>query len=424
MLGRIKAILKASSKSLMFTYFIIIMIILLPNAIVMPSQSFKSQIITAIGVDGTKNEIEMSVLALSKLSKDNMRETTKVISGKGDTVANAVFSIERQVGRSLKMGHVGYIVLSKSLTDNDITKILNNLIITTKLPNTISLVICEDSAKSVLDSASKLEKTSSYKFREMIQNEYNEDFAQETSLDAFLKGYYSPNSSSSLGYVSLTKNELLGVEVDNSSGEEMDTLQDNSNDEQTTGSQNENKQNNVIEYSNRQSVFKNGIFRYILSNEETEGLNFIVENNLQKLITIDNINSQGLIDGKITFDIISEKLTVSTSINNNKPQILYNISLKLKVMEVITKNENKIAEGRLVIDDEISDKINQYVKQKISALVTKIKQEKTDIANIYNYFESENYSKLMSFLNTLRDKDDYLSYVQVKVNVKSKLSTN
>lgn len=423
MIGRIKAILKASSKSLMFTYFMIVMIVLLPNALVMPSQSFKSQIITAIGIDGTTNDIEMSVLALSNISKDNMNESTKVISGKGSTVANAVFSIERQVGRSLKMGHVGYIVLSKSLTNDDITKILNNLIITTKLPDTISLVICEDSAKSVLDSASKLEQTSSYKFREMIQNEYNEDFAQETSLDAFLKGYYSPNASSSLGYVSLTKNELLGVEADNSSGEEQNP-DSSENSQENTNSQNSSGQNNVLEYSNRQSVFKNGKFRYILSNEETEGLNFIVENNLQKLITINDINSQGLIDGKITFDVISEKLTVSTSINNNKPQILYNIALKLKVMEVISKNENKIAEDRLVIDDEISNKINQYVKQKISMLITKIKQEKTDIANIYNYFESENYSKLMSFLNTLQDKDDYLSYVQVKVNVRSKLSTN
>ncbi len=423
MLGRLKAILKASSESLMFTYFIIIMIILLPNAIVMPSQSFKSQIITAIGIDGKVDDIEMSVLALSNLSKDNMSETTKVISGKGQTIANAVFSIERQVGRSLKMGHVGYIVLSKSLTDNDITKILNNLIITTKLPNTISLVICEDSAKSVLDSASKLEQTSSYKFREMIQNEYNEDFAQETSLDAFLKGYYSPNSSSSLGYVSLTKNELLGVEVDNSSSEEMNSgSSDESN--MSNNSSNENAQNNVIEYSNRQSVFKNGIFQYILSNEETEGLNFIVENNLQKLITINDVNSQGLIDGTITFDILSEKLTVNTKIENNKPQILYNISLKLKVMEVISKNENKIAEDRLVLDDEINAKISEYVKQKIAILIKKMKQEKTDIANIYNYFESSNYSKLMSFMNTLQNKDDYLSYMQIKVNVKSKLSTN
>ena len=423
MLGRLKAIIKASSKSLMFTYFIIIMIILLPNAIVMPSQSFKSQIITAIGIDGKVDDIEMSVLALSNLSKDNMSETTKVISGKGQTVANAVFSIERQVGRSLKMGHVGYIVLSKSLTDNDITKILNNLIITTKLPDTISLVICEDSAKSVLDSASKLEQTSSYKFREMIQNEYNEDFAQETSLDAFLKGYYSPNSSSSLGYVSLTKNELLGVKVDNSSSEKMNFgSSDESN--MSNNSSNENAQNNVIEYSNRQSVFKNGIFQYILSNEETEGLNFIVENNLQKLITINDVNSQGLVDGTITFDILSEKLTVNTKIENNKPQILYNISLKLKVMEVISKNENKIAEDRLVIDDEINAKISEYVKQKIAILIKKMKQEKTDIANIYNYFESSNYSKLMSFMNTLQNKDDYLSYMQIKVNVKSKLSTN
>lgn len=423
MLGRLKEILKASSKSLMFTYFIIIMIILLPNAIVMPSQSFKSQIITAIGIDGKVDDIEMSVLALSNLSKDNMSETTKVISGKGQTVANAVFSIERQVGRSLKMGHVGYIVLSKSLTDNDITKILNNLIITTKLPDTISLVICEDSAKNVLDSASKLEQASSYKFREMIQNEYNEDFAQETSLDAFLKGYYSPNSSSSLGYVSLTKNELLGVEVDNSSGEKMNFGSSDENN-MSNNSSNENAQNNVIEYSNRQSVFKNGIFQYILSNEETEGLNFIVENNLQKLITINDVNTQGLVDGMITFDILSEKLTVNTKIENNKPQILYNISLKLKVMEVISKNENKIAEDRLVLDDEINSKISEYVKQKIAILIKKMKQEKTDIANIYNYFESSNHSKLMSFMNTLQNKDDYLSYMQIKVNVKSKLSTN
>ena len=259
MIGRIKAILKASSKSLMFTYFMIVMIVLLPNALVMPSQSFKSQIITAIGIDGTTNDIEMSVLALSNISKDNMNESTKVISGKGSTVANAVFSIERQVGRSLKMGHVGYIVLSKSLTNDDITKILNNLIITTKLPDTISLVICEDSAKSVLDSASKLEQTSSYKFREMLQNEYNEDFAQETSLDAFLKGYYSPNASSSLGYVSLTKNELLGVEADNSSGEEQNP-DSSENSKENTNSQNSSGQNNVLEYSNRQSVFKNGKF--------------------------------------------------------------------------------------------------------------------------------------------------------------------
>ena len=65
---------------------------------------------------------------------------------------------------------------------------------------------------------------------------------------------------------------------------------------------------------------------------------------MQKLITINDVNTQGLVDGMITFDILSEKLTVNTKIENNKPQILYNISLKLKVMEVISKNENKIAE--------------------------------------------------------------------------------
>lgn len=423
MIQKIKKILKSCSKSLMFTYFLIIMVLLLPNALVMPSLSFKSLIITAIGIEGSPDNIEMSILALSNISKTNMLESTKVISGQGQTLANAVFSIERQVGRSIRMGHVGYIVISKELTDNDITNILNNLIVTTKLPTTISLIICQDSAKDVLSSASKLEQTSSFKLREMIQNEYNEDYVKETSLDSFLKGYYSPNSSSSIGYVSINQNELTGIAVDNSQPDDSSSssslVNQNSGENESGG-----QEQKVISYKSEQAVFKNGKYMYVLSKDEMEGLNFIVENNLQKLITIRNVNTQGLKNATITFDVISEQLKASTSIKNNKPQILFNIALKLKTMEIIDENDSKISFEKIVIDEEINQKIRDFIKQKISILLKKVRAEKTDIINIYNYFESSNYSKFMTFLGSLEDKDDYLSYIQIKANVNTKLSTN
>ena len=399
----------------MFTYFLIIMVILLPNALVMPSISFKGTIITAIGIDKVDENIEMSVLSLSNISKTNMSETTKVISGKGQTLANAVFDIETQVGRGIRMGHVGYIVISKSVADEDITNIINNLIITTKLPNTISLVICSNSAKDVLESASKLEKTSSYKLREMLQNEYNEDYSQETSLDAFLKGYYSFSGSSTLGFVSLNQDFSSGIDAN---GEQ------NSDNSDSSSTSSESSKNNIISYKSEHAVFKKGIFDYILSNDEMQGLNFIVENKLQKLITLNDINTQNLTNATITFDVLSEDIKTESIIQNNKPKLTYNISLKLKILEVLDKGEKRISEEKIVLDDEINQKIEQYIKARIGALYKKISSEKTDIINVYENFNSSCHKKFTNFLNSLVEKEDYLSYIQIFVNTKSKLSTN
>ena len=424
MFQKIKKILKSCSKSLMFTYFVLLMVILLPKALVMPSLSFKGLIVTAIGIDGTVQDIEMSVLALSNISKTDMTENTKVISGSGTTLANAVFDIEKQIGRGVRFGHVGYIVFSKRLASDDITKIINNLIITTKLPNTISLVMCQDSAKEVLSLASELEQNSSFKFREMLQNEYNEDYAQETSLDAFLKGYYSAHSSSSLGYVVVNEDASQGLDANSqTSTKDSSTLSQN----QSGNSQGENTQKNnksVISYKSEQAVFKNGKYSFTLSKDEMEGYNFIVENNLQKIITINNINTQGLNDATITFDILQENLKTNAIIKNGKPKLMYNISLKLKILEVIDKSGDKISEEEIVIDNEINQKINNYIKSKLSQLFNTLRKKQTDIVGVYENFETSCGKNFDRFLANLQNSDDYLSYIPIFVHTKCKLSSN
>ncbi len=408
----------------MFTYFVLLMVILLPKALVMPSLSFKGLIVTAIGIDGTVQDIEMSVLALSNISKTDMTENTKVISGSGTTLANAVFDIEKQIGRGVRFGHVGYIVFSKRIASDDITKIINNLIITTKLPNTISLVMCQDSAKEVLSLASELEQNSSFKFREMLQNEYNEDYAQETSLDAFLKGYYSAHSSSSLGYVVVNEDASQGLDANSqTSTKDSSTLSQN----QSGNSQGENTQKNnksVISYKSEQAVFKNGKYSFTLSKDEMEGYNFIVENNLQKIITINNINTQGLNDATITFDILQENLKTNAIIKNGKPKLMYNISLKLKILEVIDKSGDKISEEEIVIDNEINQKIKNYIKSKLSQLFNTLRKKQTDIVGVYENFETSCGKNFDRFLANLQNSDDYLSYIPIFVHTKCKLSSN
>ena len=209
----IKKLLKTIVSCFMFSYFLVIMVFLLPNAVTLQSHSFRSSIVTAIGLDPSDNEIEMSVLTISDISLETKTEATKVMSGKGKTLAKAVSELEGKTGRRIRMGHVGYIVISKDFASQDIAVVLNNLIITTKLPNTVSLILSEDKAKDVLIQANALENNSSYKLREVIQNEFSENFTKDTSIDSFLKGYYSNIGVSTIGFVKLESDNVNGIDL-------------------------------------------------------------------------------------------------------------------------------------------------------------------------------------------------------------------
>ena len=69
MLNRIKEKLRQVKHNFAFIYFCIVMVIFLPSALVLPSHSFRSAIVTAIGIDKVENDFEVSVLTISDIDK-------------------------------------------------------------------------------------------------------------------------------------------------------------------------------------------------------------------------------------------------------------------------------------------------------------------------------------------------------------------
>ena len=95
----------------MLYYFILLLIVLLPSALVLPSLSFRSAIITAISLDavGEKGQVEVSALTLSQIGQDT-KENNKLFSAKADTFARGIELIELRLGRKIKLGHMKYII--------------------------------------------------------------------------------------------------------------------------------------------------------------------------------------------------------------------------------------------------------------------------------------------------------------------------
>ena len=401
-------------------YFIIVLIIFLPTAITMPSLSFRSAIITAIGVDKQEDEIAVSVLALSEISKSEMRENTKLLEGTGPTLANAISNIESAVGRRIRMGHVGYIVISQDFADENIAEVLNTLIVAGKVSNTVPLLMCNGKASDLLDKALNLEQSSSYKMREMINNEFNETFTKDISIDAFLKGYYSDIHISSLGYVTLESESVNGIDSSSGQSGEQSAQQGTSSGSQSS----QEEQKNTISYKTEHAVFNKGKFQYLLSEDEMSGVNWIVEGELQKMITITGINEQDMQDASITFAIDSHSISPEVSFIAGKPYVTFEVKLSLSPVEIIqTAEDDKKSLKTITLSDEMQEKINDVVKREVAVALTKLRQEKTDVIGVYKLLYNH-YKPFMDFLDTLSDKTDFLRYVNIGVDVKSVITSN
>lgn len=425
MLNTIKKYLKKFKNSLMFYYFLLILVLLMPNALTLPSLSFKSAIATAIGIDKVEDNIEISVLTLSDISKDNTSEKTKILSAKDTNISNAISSIEFQIDRKIRMGHVGYVVISKELASENVGQILNNLIVSTNLPKTVSLVMSEDKAKDVLNLANKLEHTSSYKLREIIQNEFNENYTKDSNLDLFLKGYFSHISTSTMGNIFLSANtdEGLNTSEQDTGGQnsEQQMSKENSNSQKSEQSQSE---KTVINYKKEHAVFVDGIYKYTLSENQMKGVNFLGENDLQQIITINNVSTQGLQNAQVTFEIKNKQIQTLIDYRNNKPIVEFDMALNINPIEIIQDNKKRISSQEIRVDEEINQKINDEIKKYVAIALEKLREENTDLINIYEILYTKSYKKFMSFLDNLDNRDEFLDYVQVKIKVSSKIMTN
>lgn len=419
MLKTIKKYIKKFKKTLIFYYFLLILIILFPNVLTMPSLSFKSAIVTAVGLDKIDNQIELSVLTLSDISKDNTSEKTKILSAKDTNLSKAISAIEFQIDRKMRMGHVGYVVVSKELANDDVAQILNNLIVATNMPKTVSLVMSEDKAKDVLNLANKLEHTSAYKLREIIQNEFNENYTKDSNLDLFLKGYFSHISTSTMGslLLSLNSDEGLNTEEQESNSQEQ-SAQGGMKNTQTQ------KEKSVINYKREHSVFVNGKYKYTLSPDEMMGVNLLGENDLQQIITVNNISTQGLENAQITFRLENKKIQTMIDFRNNKPIVEYDMTLNVNPIEIVQEDKKRISLQELMIDDVINQKINNEIKKYVSVALQKLREQKTDLINVYEVLYTKANKKFMKFLQSLNDMKDFLSYVQIKIKVSSKIMTN
>ena len=154
-----------------------------------------------------------------------------------------------------------------------------------------------------------------------------------------------------------------------------------------------------------------------------QGINWVVENDLQKNITIDGVNEQGLNDASITFTISKHQVMPKVSFLNGKPYVTYEISLTMTPVEIIEADDSVKTIKEITLSDKIRQKISDVVKSDVSMSLGVMREQKTDVIGVYKLLYNK-YRPFMDFLDTLEDREDFLKYVNIGVDVDCFITTN
>lgn len=410
----IKKTFKKISNNFILYYFFVLLLIFVPKALTLPSLSFRTAIVTAVGVDQKDDKIEVSILTLSQLGQGDNKEQNKLVSATGERVSEAMGLIELRLGRKIQMGHVKYVLLSEQLAQNDISNLVDSFIRTSKISNSVTLVICKDSAKDLLSAANKLSQNSSYNLSEIISNDYNDTFTKETSIDYFFKGYFSPNKISSLGYISMTDNESDGIPVGDAGEEgqkELPYKQDGETEKQKSSKKN-------IEFNRENVIFKNGKMLRVLDKKDMDGLNWISTESTHQYITLKNYTEpeQHLENATITIEVVEKFVRDEVKFEKNIPTITFYIVLELNILEIIQQNDN-ISNSDIKMTSKLLQEISDTAKKQFCYSINKLKTDNTDIVNAYQLLNSKKHKQFQKMLKNLQNPEEYLKYIHFKMDI-------
>ncbi len=410
------------AKNPMLIVFLIILFIFMPPALVSPGQNRERGVVIAIGIDKEDDEYEISLLTFIPTPEQSYKQMNSVISGKGDTIAKSLYNAEIVMGRKIGLSHAKTTVVNEKLLEDDVSKHIDYLSRFASLSENTIFVCTSSPAKEILTTSSSLQSTVGLQLEEMIAYNAKNLYISDTSLEAFYKGYYSRSSASLIGYLSLTDKEGDKSGSAQSTGQGGSTQVDEGSD--TSGGESSSGQGGgsqkQITNNGEAVLIKNGKLVEKLSADNLNGINLLNRKSVNQIITVKDVDYN---DNKYDFSyrIKNKKITTATKFENGVPIYSSYLILGLELVEIEGEHERlKINTEFSEMPPQIKEKIDEQIKKQYTEAINILRKNKADVIGIHNKFFRNNRGEYKKFIKDIPQKDDFLNYVNFKINLELK----
>lgn len=394
---------------------IIILIFFTPLAIYSPGENRNRGVVTAIGIDKTNEEYEISLLTFIPTPNQTYKELTSIITGRGETVAEALYKAQISMGRKIGLAHAKTTVVSKELLQEDVASHIDYLSRVASLPENTVFVCSSTSAKELLESSQSLEEKIGLKLEQLIGFNANNIYVTDTSLEAFYKGYYKKVKSSIIGYLKLEDNKQNSQKTtDSSNGEGQGST---TNAEGGSKNQEESKSKKSIINEGEAVLLKEGKMVDLLTIDELNGINLLNKKALNQIISIKDIELNGQ-KFDLSYKIKNKKVLINTKFENDIPIYSAQLILGLELVEAKGNHKTVVINTEFSeITGEVEKALDKEIKKQFTNALKVLRENKTDVISINEKFFNDNRKEYKKYIEKIEDIDNFINFVNFKLSL-------
>lgn len=422
-----KKLIKTYIKNPMLLIFLLILIFFTPMAIYSPGENKIKGVVTAIGIDKMEEQYEVSLLTFIPTANQTYKQQNAVISGKGESVTEAIYNAQLSMGRSIGLAHAKTTVVSEDiLKQEDVAQVVDHISRISSLPENTVFICTNGKAKELLESTVALESELGLKLEQLIGFNASNLYSIDTSLEAFYRGYYSDTHSSIIGELNLT--DPSSQEEQNSSNSEPPSSGQSSGGGQSQSSENgsssgggaeqgQSKGKKTISNQGESVILKNGEMVAKLSSDQLNALNLINPKSINQIINIDDVSLEG---GRhdLAYRVRNKRVLKSTKFENGYPVFAAQVILGLELTEVDGENQNLHKNTEMSkMTQEIKDKLNLKLKNSFTDALKILVTNRTDIIDITQEFFRNDRKGFQKFIKGIDSVDEFIEHVNFKVAI-------
>lgn len=400
----------------MIAIFCVILIFYLPIALFREPDSARRLIITALAIDKQQEQFEVSALCFIPVSTSTFQENYKIISATDNTFVEALNKIGLYSGRISALPHTSVVVVSQDVMQDDMLQCLNHLARTSNLGNNTVVIGTNQSAKKVLELTNDLDSSANLSLKDLLAYNYQYLYGNQSNLESFYRGYFSPTKTSVLGYMKLDQQKGIEVQGKKQGGESSSS---NSKETSSASQQSQDQQQPQQKILNDGSacVFKNGKFKVLLEPQMIETFNWIYNQQNKSILTIQHFNHKNFQDATVSFQIERNPVMKNAKFVHDVPQMDFVINMVLTLDEINQKKytADNFDLGQKSFSSDLQVAVQQHIKNNISDLLTVLRENQIDIIEVQKTFENQEKQKFSKFLSSLEDKQDYLRYINFNI---------
>lgn len=411
--------IKKMYKNPMLFVLIVILIFYTPLAIYSPGESRNRGVVTAVGIDKIDDEYEVSLLTFIPTVNQSFEEQKSVISGKGNSVAQAVYRAQVAMGRKIGLFHAKTTIVNEELLNEDVALHLDYLSRVASLPENTVFVATNKTAKEVLMLSQISKNNTGLKLEQIVGFNAENLYVTDTSLEAFYEGYYSEVRSSIIGYLCVEDESSTQSKASVQKAsvfEDMGSGMSCQNAQQMGENSSQKPKENLVNCG-KSILIKNGKKAEVIDVDMLNAINLLNPKSKNQIIRIKDVEKEGK-KVNLNFKVLDKKIVKSSKFENGYPVFVAKVNLGVNLVEVEGVEENlKLNTDFSGIDKEVAEKLDIEIKRQYADAITLLKKHNADVIEINRQFFTSNRKEYLNFIYFNGGAENFLNFVTFKLIV-------